>query len=199
MRNIFLILFFLMCINAGQAQAMIKEPEQTTTESSLPNMPKDIKVMIVKTITESESFEQAIKNLKNLTLVNKEFNRLINDPKFTEFIIDELTRKLMVDARTSPIIRPHDYYKIKAALFLNTPQAREWLRAQIKKHHGHHGQWTDAELLIFDLGIEGDQQKIQILYKLGLTPPPPMFVHFTDEPPIDQPDPFYFWQQTYPE
>jgi hypothetical protein len=64
--------------------------------SSMADMPPEIKTLIITEITQADSLGQAINNLKNIHVINKEFNGLMQNPVVTRYVVQSLAQKFNI-------------------------------------------------------------------------------------------------------
>jgi len=86
---------FILCVGliAGQA-AYAMEP--TAEQGPLVKLPQEIKALVIVEVTQADSFDEAIKSLAALAVVNVEFNTLIQDYQISRAIIRYLMHTFQV-------------------------------------------------------------------------------------------------------
>ncbi|HRN77786.1 MAG TPA: ankyrin repeat domain-containing protein [Candidatus Dependentiae bacterium] len=85
---------YILCINLLCAMQFVYS--QTETITSMTDLPLEIKTIIITHITQTNSLDEAINNLKNVPLVNKEFNGLMKNPIVTRYVIQSLAQKFSI-------------------------------------------------------------------------------------------------------
>lgn len=131
-------------------------------ELPLTDLPFDIKNEIIKQLTNSDSYDTAVQSIKNFRITNKSLNQHINSERVIQFIIDKLAQRAMYENKNEIKNISFDYYKIIAAVSLNTSGAREWLKKEIIKPH----MQSAAKQVLHDLltsSKTGDRAKVKIL------------------------------------
>jgi hypothetical protein len=133
---------------------------------SLSGLPTELQAQITNAITNSDSLGTAIQTIRALTLVDKQFNQLINDASITNNLITDLATKWTNGDR------------IRVALALKTPGAKRWFStAQAQQWFKSHPKLSiDLEQIfksfIQDLRNPGSREMLMLFLDIGFTPNP---------------------------
>ena len=141
-----------------------KEEEIAQTSAFEEVIPEEVKILIFSNLASAGTFEQAIKNIHSAARVNTAWQRLISDPKLTDYLIDQLAKNFKVP----------DYW---AAIRLDTPGSLEWLKLKLPsnlKTPEAAIQLTDQFLAKFELlaipHFDFDQKLVIILMLAWIFP-----------------------------
>jgi hypothetical protein len=106
-------------------------------KSPMETIPKDLKVLIIKELTLAPTMQEAAANIRNLGAVNTHYQKIINDSKLTEYLINELARKYEVPAPYDfwlQYINRDDMARAFAAFALHTNSSLKWLYDFIRNY-----------------------------------------------------------------
>jgi ankyrin repeat protein len=94
MKDIKIMKKILLMLTLGLSMIEAHGMEQTEVENYLSKVPLDIQKLIIRNVFESGNFEEALKALEALPLVNKRFaqalQELLQNPQFVKFLIQRL-------------------------------------------------------------------------------------------------------------
>ena len=86
-------IMLLVILSLTQKRSIFSMEKRRTIEPSLLSLmglPVELQAQITNAITNSDSLGTAIQAIRTLTLVNKQFNQLINDERITEYAFFQL-------------------------------------------------------------------------------------------------------------
>lgn len=126
-KRLILLLMLSMSLAAMEKDEIVGTTGPQASQTDLGSIPEEIKVQIIPVIAQADTIQDAILSLRALSAANKEFYRLVNDPKVTEQILDELIKKFPAESDTEHKYTTDDQRMI-AAIALNTNGARNWLQ-----------------------------------------------------------------------
>ena len=84
------ILLLLSLLSASTSYAIKPKTAQELAPSGMDLLPREIKVLILEQLIDKKSLDNSIKNIKNMAMVNKEFNEIINHPQNFKWLIHEI-------------------------------------------------------------------------------------------------------------
>jgi hypothetical protein len=90
-------------------------------------LPSEIKELIISDVVQESDVNAAIKNIKQLRLVNNDFRYHIDNKFFTRYLIDILAQK---EFPLLPETKTRDDKKMVAALLLGTPAALNYIKQE---------------------------------------------------------------------
>jgi ankyrin repeat protein len=108
-------------INATEQQIPSTEQKAEEEANSLTNLPPEINAHIISFLADAKNIEEAIKNIKSLSLTSKELPTLINNSQVLGSLILDISKKFNV----SPV---------DVALAFSTTGASSWLKEYIKQN-----------------------------------------------------------------
>jgi hypothetical protein len=97
---------------------LTKAMEQPT---DLVTLPTEAKVHIISFLVSAGNVQEAIKNIKALSLTSKYFNNFINDPHVLDSLIKGISKHF-------------DKPFVETAIVLSTPNALKWLKDYLQQH-----------------------------------------------------------------
>lgn len=110
--------------------------------NDMSGLPQELKVQIIHALTStSRNLAEIGQEIRNLSVTNKEYYQIINDPKITEYLINALIKKLPgpVLSQQKQLLSEYDKAwlarnKVFAATEIFTPGVFQWLKEQIKNN-----------------------------------------------------------------
>lgn len=145
----------------------------TSKPSYLEPLITELKIQIALHLTTAKTIDEAVKNIRSLRQVNKEFYDLLNDPVLTKWIIEELAKKYassLLEVPKDPYAQRNFEVKENAKLIvvaaaLNTTAAIQWLQNYLKDPKNREA----AEYVLVQMATK-NVNIVDGLLKAGLNP-----------------------------